>query len=96
LPRSTITLGECLPAHYLSDMPARRLPDPNANPHIERGSLVRDAGTDDPAKIDRFKELAGELGCDEDEAAFEAALKKLAESGPVPKHETKKRGPRVK
>lgn len=57
-------------------MPARKPPD----------------SQDDPAKIERFKALARELGCDEDEAAFEAALKKLAEAGPVPKREPKKRG----
>jgi hypothetical protein len=50
---------------------------------------------DDPAKIERFKALARELECDEDEAAFEAALGKLATSGPVPKHEPKKRAPKV-
>jgi hypothetical protein len=47
-----------------------------------------------PAKddqIDRFKALARELGCNEDEAAFEAALKKVAERAPLPKHEPKKR-----
>jgi hypothetical protein len=48
-------------------------------------------GQDDPAKIERFKALARELGCDEDEAAFEAALKKVASSGPAPRHEPKKR-----
>jgi len=57
-------------------MPTRKSPDPT---------------NDDPAKIDRFKALARELGCDEDEAAFETALGKLAKSGPVPKHEPKKR-----
>ena len=46
-------------------------------------------------QIDRFKALARELGCDEDEAAFEAALKKVAERAPLPKHEPKKRKPRV-
>jgi hypothetical protein len=51
--------------------------------------------TDDPAKVERFKALARELGCDEDEERFEAALKKLAGSGPVPKHEPKKRAPKV-
>ena len=39
---------------------------------------------------ERFKQLARELGCDEDEAAFEAALRKVATSGPAPKHEPKK------
>lgn len=61
-------------------MPAHKPPGPNAN-----------TGQDDPAKIERFKALARESGCDEDEAAFEAALKKVAQSGPVPKHEPKKR-----
>lgn len=51
--------------------------------------------TDDPAKIEQFKALARELGCDEDEAAFEAALKKVAESGPAPKHVPKQRVPKV-
>ena len=45
----------------------------------------------DADQIDRFKELAREPGCDEDEAAFEATLKKLAQSAPLPKHEPKKR-----
>ena len=48
----------------------------------------------DETQIDRFKELARELGCDEDEAAFDAALKKVAESAPLPKHEPKKRAKR--
>jgi hypothetical protein len=47
-------------------------------------------------QIDRFKELARELGCNEDEAAFDAALKKVAERSPLPKHEPKKRKPKVR
>jgi hypothetical protein len=47
------------------------------------------------AQIDRFKELARELGCDEDEGAFEGALKKLAQSKPLPKYEPKKRAPKA-
>ncbi len=47
--------------------------------------------TSDQPQIDRFKELARELGCDEDEAAFDEALKKVAETKPLPKHEPKKR-----
>jgi hypothetical protein len=43
---------------------------------------------------DRFKELARELGCNEDEAAFEASLKKVAKAPPPPKHEPKKRLPK--
>jgi hypothetical protein len=50
--------------------------------------------TDDPAKIERFKALARELGCDEDEGVFEEALKKLAQSKPLPKYEPKKRTPK--
>jgi hypothetical protein len=47
-----------------------------------------------PHQIDRFKALARELGCDENEAAFDAALKKIAERAPLPKHEPKKRKPK--
>jgi len=57
-------------------MPARKLPDPNA---------------DDEAKIERFKALAREIECDEDPAAIEASLRTLAGSKPLPKHEPKKR-----
>jgi hypothetical protein len=42
-------------------------------------------------QLQRFKELARELGCEEDEGAFESALKKLAEAKPLPRHEPKKR-----
>jgi hypothetical protein len=45
----------------------------------------------EPDQIERFKALARELECDEDEAAFESALKKVAESGPAPKHKPKRR-----
>ena len=45
---------------------------------------------DDSDQVLRFKELARELGCDEDEAAFEEALRKLAEAGHQPKHKPKK------
>jgi hypothetical protein len=48
----------------------------------------------EPDQIERFKALARELECDEDEEAFDAALKKVAESGPAPKHEPKKRQPK--
>ncbi len=34
------------------------------------------------AQIDRFKELARELGCDEDEAAFDEKLNALAQQKP--------------
>ncbi len=43
------------------------------------------------SQIDRFKELARELGCDEEEATFEDTLKKVAESKSLPKHEPKRR-----
>jgi hypothetical protein len=45
-------------------------------------------------QIDRFKELARELGCEEDEVAFEETLRKVAQSPPV-KHEPKKRAPKA-
>jgi hypothetical protein len=57
----------------------------------ERPSEHREDGAE---QHQRFKELARELGCDEDEAAFDAALKKVAERAPLPKHEPKKRKPK--
>ena len=50
--------------------------------------------TSDTSQIDRSKALARELGCDEDEGAFDAALKKVAEAKPGPKYEPKKRAPK--
>lgn len=35
--------------------------------------------TKKPSQIDRFKEVARELGCDEDEAAFDERLKGIVE-----------------
>jgi len=64
-------------AAYIEVMPARKPPDPDAKPQIER-----------------FREAAIELGCDDDEATFDANLKKLAETKPLPKHEPKKRIPK--
>lgn len=41
---------------------------------------------DDPKpQADKFRDLARELECDEDEAAFDERLKKLATSKPPPK-----------
>jgi hypothetical protein len=37
----------------------------------------------DPEQSKRFIEAASELGCDEDEAAFKARVKRLAESKPA-------------
>jgi hypothetical protein len=42
-------------------------------------------------QIQRFKALARELECDEDEAAFDEALKQIADVQALPKHEPKKR-----
>lgn len=58
-------------------MPARKPPDPNAKPQIER-----------------FREMARELECDEDEAAFDVVLHKIATAGPPKKYEPKKRTPK--
>jgi hypothetical protein len=44
---------------------------------------------DDPAQFERFKALARELGCDEDEEAFDRALGQLVQAPPV-KHVPKK------
>jgi hypothetical protein len=42
-------------------------------------------------QIERFRELARELECDENEAAFDALLRKLLTAGPPKKYEPKKR-----
>ena len=39
---------------------------------------TRQTSQSDQGQIDRFKELARELGCDENEAVFDATLKKIA------------------
>lgn len=47
----------------------------------------------DKEQVKRFKEAARELGCDEDESAFDEALGKVASSPPpksVEKRKTKK------
>ncbi len=36
------------------------------------------------AQPDKFRDLARELGCDEDEAKFEATVKQIAKSPPAP------------
>jgi hypothetical protein len=45
----------------------------------------------DKPQIDRFKEAARALGSDEDEAAFDDNLRKIAKQKPMPepKHEQK-------
>ncbi len=59
--------------------------------YARNAAAVDNKPVSEQARIDRFKELASELGCDEDEAAFEAALKKVAERASLPKHEPKQR-----
>ncbi len=39
----------------------------------------------DPAQSKRFIETARELGCDEDEAAFDEKLRRIATAKPKPK-----------
>ena len=39
----------------------------------------------DPKQLDRFKETARQLGCDEDEAAFDEKLKSIAKAKPMAK-----------
>ena len=50
------------------------------------------AATDSAAQLERFKEAARALGCDEDEAAFDEKLKAIARQQPkgAPKHEPKR------
>ena len=66
-------------------MPARNPPGTKANP-APLGGLPQ---------IERFKAVARELECDEDPAAFEAALRKIATAGPPQKYEPKKRVPKA-
>lgn len=44
----------------------------------------------EPSQIEKFRELARELETDEDEAAFDERLKKLATAPRAPKGETKR------
>lgn len=41
--------------------------------------------TDDRPQVDKFKQLARELDCDDDQAAFDERLKKLAKAATKPK-----------
>jgi hypothetical protein len=59
-------------------MPARKPPDPNAKPDPLDGL----------PQIERFRAVARELECDEDEAAFKAKLGQIARH--KPKGEPKK------
>ena len=68
-------------------MAARKPRDPNA-PGKKPDPL------DGLPQIERFKAVARGLECDEDPAAFEAALRKIAMAGPAPKHMPEKRPPR--
>lgn len=61
-------------------VPARKPPGTKAKPD----------SLDGLPQIDRFKAVARELECDEDPAAFEAALRKIAKHKPS-KDETKER-----
>ncbi len=46
--------------------------------------------TDEPtAQINKFRDLARELECDEDEAAFDERLKQIARSPKTPKEASK-------
>jgi hypothetical protein len=40
--------------------------------------------TPNPSQIDRFKQAARDLECDEDEARWDATLKKVAKQKPAP------------
>ena len=51
------------------------------------------AKPDDPAQSKRFIEAARELGCDDDEDALKARMKRLAETKPAPLKSLPKRTP---
>jgi hypothetical protein len=66
----------------------------SATCYARKVTAVHDKPASDQTQTDRFKALARELGCGEDEAEFDAALKKVAETPHQPKHEPKKRKPK--
>ena len=51
-------------------------------------------GPDSAAQLERFKETARALGCDEDEAAFDEKLKALAKPKPTEAGRKKARPPK--
>jgi hypothetical protein len=53
--------------------------------------MARHSKSSAPSQSKKFIDKARELGCDEDEAAFEARLKKIAKA-PPPTPEKKKPG----
>lgn len=63
---------------YISPMPARKSPNPNAKPQIER-----------------FREMARQLECNEDEAAFDAVLRKIVTADRPKKYELRKQTPKA-
>lgn len=50
--------------------------------------------SDDAAQLERFKEAARELGCDDDAGRFEAKLGKIAKAKPAPAKPSPKRNAR--
>ena len=46
-------------------------------------------------QIERFRDMARELECDEDEAKFEAVLTRILQAPHPPKYEPKKRAPKA-
>ena len=56
-------------------MPARKSPDPNAKPK-------KPDPLDGLPQIERFRIVAEELGCDDDEATFRAKLRGIARQKP--------------
>jgi len=48
---------------------------------------------DEKPQIERFREAAQELGCDDDEAAFDEKLRQILRAKPAP-YEPKKRTPK--
>ncbi len=46
--------------------------------------MTQNQTTPNPSQIDRFKQAARDLECDEDEARWDATLKKVAKQKPAP------------
>jgi len=59
-----------------------------ANQHRESDSR-KSSATDPRTQAEKFTDLARELECDEDEAAFDERLKQIARSPKTPKEASK-------
>jgi len=79
-----------------SESPAGSLSRPGAYPYIPAMPTRKPPDPDETAQFERFKALARELGCDEDEDAFDRALGRIVQAAPVKHVPKKQKHPRRK